>query len=598
MELYLTMKKLCLTINVLTAIGCVALGAWLYQPIQAWAQCTGVFPNNTFCGNQSGSPAPPNVYTLSSTPLPTVTDLIALQASSTVNFPHGVWRETFSTTLSTVPVFYQPSNSACSLNAGAGDNGSQVNSVDSKCWLAQFPASGADIREWGCVLDGTTDDTTCAQSATTWLKATGGPLVSPPQLTMAISGVLDISASNVSWTCASGGGVQHNASSTLGLATGCGIKWIGAGAPSGGYMITDIAPLGTTANGRLQAQHFVGFSFNGNSKANGALNVKSVALSDFGYFYATGFVTSGSIHIFSFDVQHITTLNFGDPCDTQLNEIHDIYIDQSNAAYTAPGILLGNYVNTTIPNNGCDASTNILRNIQMWSTNNVMIDDYGDSNHFYQINNFILAGTFIHLGVATDGSGHYSSANNEIFDDISGGSTATITVDGTATGCSVGTNCPTKIVFRDLNAGNSQVAPTLGTGIRPFLDVYWTFTNNTDTPWTNYTPAYQCLSGTLGAISTSLAIWHKQGEVVNFAARFTTQPSVFTCTDLVVSVGPSGLTFPSVLNSGVVGGTDITNSGVIGGWIDGSNGGARLRFSTNPMSGDTLIVGGAVGVTN
>ena len=39
-------------------------------------------------------------------------------------------------------LLFKPSNSACSLNAGAGDGGSQVQSADGKCWLAVFPSFG------------------------------------------------------------------------------------------------------------------------------------------------------------------------------------------------------------------------------------------------------------------------------------------------------------------------------------------------------------------------------------------------------------------------------------------------------------------------
>lgn len=53
MEQHLTMKKLAL-----------ALCLWLL-PSLAFAQCTGVFPANTLCGNLSGSPAPPAAFSAS-----------------------------------------------------------------------------------------------------------------------------------------------------------------------------------------------------------------------------------------------------------------------------------------------------------------------------------------------------------------------------------------------------------------------------------------------------------------------------------------------------------------------------------------------------
>jgi hypothetical protein len=49
-----------------------------------------------------------------------------------------------------------PSASACSLNAGAGDGGSQVPSADGNCWIANYEGD-PDIREWGAKGDNSTD---------------------------------------------------------------------------------------------------------------------------------------------------------------------------------------------------------------------------------------------------------------------------------------------------------------------------------------------------------------------------------------------------------------------------------------------------------
>ena len=49
------------------------------------------------------------------------------------------------------PIVFTPSGSACSLNAGAGDGGSQVPSSDAKCWVVVPPPGKIDLREWGVV---------------------------------------------------------------------------------------------------------------------------------------------------------------------------------------------------------------------------------------------------------------------------------------------------------------------------------------------------------------------------------------------------------------------------------------------------------------
>ncbi len=78
------------------------------------------------------------------------------------------------------PQVYQSSSSACSLNSGSGDGGSQVPSSDSKCWLAVWPAVGADIREFGAVdLTGGTDETTPFQNAINAMAGTGSAINCP-----------------------------------------------------------------------------------------------------------------------------------------------------------------------------------------------------------------------------------------------------------------------------------------------------------------------------------------------------------------------------------------------------------------------------------
>ena len=83
---------------------------------------------------------------------------VALLAASTESYPGGVWRDDYAVGLGAPPLFYFPSNSACSLAGGNGDNGSQVKSANNLCWVAHFDAAGADLRQWGARADsGATD---------------------------------------------------------------------------------------------------------------------------------------------------------------------------------------------------------------------------------------------------------------------------------------------------------------------------------------------------------------------------------------------------------------------------------------------------------
>lgn len=124
-----------------------------------------------------------------------VANLTALQGSCTSAtscpsgdpvFQNGVWRLTFGNGNGAEPLFYAPSVSACSLNSGAGDNGLQVKSADSKCWIAQFPAFGASITQFGALGDanpscatGCTDNTAIVQAAVNDLPSNGYRIVAP-----------------------------------------------------------------------------------------------------------------------------------------------------------------------------------------------------------------------------------------------------------------------------------------------------------------------------------------------------------------------------------------------------------------------------------
>jgi hypothetical protein len=111
---------------------------------------------------------------------PTVATNAALQALSTATTP-TVTRLGFYSVGDAPPLVYTASGSACSLNAGNGDNGSQVKSADSKCWIANLGFGEADVREWGAKHDNVNDDTSSIQAASNFLIASGGGVIYVPQ---------------------------------------------------------------------------------------------------------------------------------------------------------------------------------------------------------------------------------------------------------------------------------------------------------------------------------------------------------------------------------------------------------------------------------
>jgi hypothetical protein len=137
---------------------------------------TAAFTNVTVSGTSALGTAP----TMGAATLyPTVATNTALKALSTVT-TGVVTRLGFVSRGDIAALIYTASGSACSLNAGAGDNGSQVVSADSKCWIASFPPGEIDSREWGVIADGATDNTTPLQAAWTYAASVNRDVLLPP----------------------------------------------------------------------------------------------------------------------------------------------------------------------------------------------------------------------------------------------------------------------------------------------------------------------------------------------------------------------------------------------------------------------------------
>jgi hypothetical protein len=103
----------------------------------------------------------------------------------------AVYRQGFAAQGDGGAAHYLYSSAPCTLNSGAGDDGSQVQAPGGACWVADLPLDASPMI-WGCAGDGSTDDTTCVQKAVTALQGTGRRLNLGPHM-YALSRTITIS---------------------------------------------------------------------------------------------------------------------------------------------------------------------------------------------------------------------------------------------------------------------------------------------------------------------------------------------------------------------------------------------------------------------
>ena len=85
----------------------------------------------------------------------------------------SAWRMGFSASDDSPRVIYTSTNAACSLNTGAGDDGSQVKLADDNCAVAAMSSAQTSPLIWGVAPDGT-DHSTALQAAVNYVCAKGG----------------------------------------------------------------------------------------------------------------------------------------------------------------------------------------------------------------------------------------------------------------------------------------------------------------------------------------------------------------------------------------------------------------------------------------
>lgn len=109
--------------------------------------------------------------------VPTVANLTALKAVSITGMSAGqtMYRAGYATAGDGGEAMYTLSLSACSIAAGAGDNGAEVDpNAGTGCWILSAPSTGVDLRVWGGMPSTTVD--VPLQAAVDWACTSHVPI--------------------------------------------------------------------------------------------------------------------------------------------------------------------------------------------------------------------------------------------------------------------------------------------------------------------------------------------------------------------------------------------------------------------------------------
>lgn len=232
--------------NILLAL-LVAL-SWLFLGQSAHAACS---PNqnangigqNPFIDNCALPAQGLNQSFAKMMQVPNNTQLAALARTGTF-LPFYVIRQGFASNGDGGKMNYQYSATACTLNSGAGDNGSQVPASGGGCWLWDPPDGVANPKVFGAKGDGTTDDTAAINATIVALGANGGTVHFSPG-TYCIKTAGGITANEPALTFDGqngGGGSQQAASVTL---SSCGADTTVITTSEQGIQLKDLKIIGS-----------------------------------------------------------------------------------------------------------------------------------------------------------------------------------------------------------------------------------------------------------------------------------------------------------------------------------------------------------------
>ena len=117
-------------------------------------------------------------------------------------------RMSFATAGDAPPLFYRSTSGACTVAAGAGDNGSQVELADNNCANAIFPTSGIDIRQFGVTTSAAANTTTpLVQAAVDAAYNLGTPATVAMPIGFNFNSIATYPG--IKWLCGGGNNVLH-----------------------------------------------------------------------------------------------------------------------------------------------------------------------------------------------------------------------------------------------------------------------------------------------------------------------------------------------------------------------------------------------------
>lgn len=410
--------------------------------------------------------------------VPSVPTLAALKALPTSQFKTPVQRQGFLTPGDGGSATYTPSVSACPLNTGAGDNGSQVQpTTGGGCWIAELPTVGLNAEVWGAKGDGTTNDSTAINAAIAAIQSVkGGVILLTPGKTYAIANTLTISNNGVKIKGNAGGTNHHVITPPLSAPI---LKWTGA---TGSTAITILAPFGSVSNGVLQGVGIEGVIIDGNNIATtDGLLIRSLSNGAFTDLRIRNFTgTSLDLNVIPVIGSAGVNTNFGEPCDSQFNTFTRLSIDGPNGTV---GLRLGSRLNAGAQNSGCNASFNTFYNtdiIMGGAATDILLDGV-DNNRFYNTRTTgygLYSGRVIDFSIHSEAGLLFASVGNTFhgLTTPSAGATGVISRGtpsfGTCTpwagGAGLGTCTGGNSVF-DLDRGNSSAIPTIEAGSQLFV---------------------------------------------------------------------------------------------------------------------------------